>query len=82
MLHTPDNSKGKILVDAKGNKVNLVKSFDDTTEVAEIYISATNGNYEKTSIVMVETENGGLEDLVVKVKMKGAKIIDKKYFGK
>ena len=43
MIHTPENSKDKILVDVMGKTITGVLSFNDETNEAEIVVPAQNG---------------------------------------
>lgn len=68
MIWTGKNEgKSKVLVDSKGNLVPFVKSFNDETKEAEIYLCNSKGH-----II-----HSGSEPMVVLVKLDGAKLRDK-----
>lgn len=81
MLHTPENSKGKRLVDSRGVEINHAVSFDDATNEVAIVITGTNDN-GKNQIVCapLPCEKGSYNYEVIKTKViiNGAKMVDRK----
>lgn len=73
MIHTPENSKGKVVVDSCGNEIKYATSFNDVTEEVTFLVIGKNGR----PIVSGLSLSGGLEFAQATVVIKGAKLKDK-----
>lgn len=80
MLYTPENCKGKILVDCRGTPIPSAYSFDDETNEAVIYLMGkTENGHTKTVMIPVTDKEPAWnwEPVRFTVILPGAKMIDR-----
>lgn len=81
MLHTPETSLNKYLVDSRGTMIPGVLSFDDETAEVELIIF----NQDNQPVMKGELDECGsivYDLLTVKTRIPGAKVVDKQEYDK